>query len=477
MSSHPQYRIESGMHVVIVGLGKSGLSAAKYLRQLGVRVSVSDGGRPEQVAGEALRWLADNGIFVETGGHSAELFLAADALLVSPGVPLNLAVLQQAREKGIPIFGELALAAERLKIPVVAVTGTNGKSTVTALLGEIFAAAGRKPFVGGNFGTPLTDFLATDQDAGIAVLEVSSFQLDTAGDFRPAVALLLNITPDHLDRYDSFDDYAASKFRIFAAQRPEDAAIINGDDPEITSRLGLKGDSLFRPIARIYHFADEPKGAGACLRGGKVVITGVEADAKEESFDLAGTALQEPPHAQNAMAAILAARLLDCPASAIDRALVGFKLLPHRLAQVAEIDGIRFYDDSKATNVGAVLAALRAMDRRVILIAGGRDKGSDFGPLRREAGKKIKGMVLIGEAREKLAATFAGTGPVVAADTMSEAVGQAFRLAAAGEAVLLAPACASFDMFSGYAERGRVYRQCVARLQESWAEERRQVHG
>jgi UDP-N-acetylmuramoylalanine--D-glutamate ligase len=470
-SNHRQYRIEPGMHVVIVGLGKSGLSAAKYLRQQGIRVSVSESCRADQLEGGVLRWLAENGVLLETAGHTAELCLQADVLLVSPGVPLTQPALQRARQQGIPIFGELALAAERLNIPVVAVTGTNGKSTVTALLGDMFAAAGRNPFVGGNFGTPLTDYLAAPQKAGVAVLEVSSFQLDTAGDFRPEVAVLLNITPDHLDRYASFDAYAASKFRIFAAQRPGDAAIINGDDPEITRRLATSGgDARFRPAGRIYRFGSELKGGPGAFLQGDMVLLALDERGKQEAYSLAGTTLREPPHAQNALAAILAARLLGCPPAAIGRALAAFTLLPHRLALVAEVDGIRFYDDSKATNVGAVQAALQAMDRPVVLIAGGRDKGSDFSPLRQETGGKIMGVVLIGEAREKMAAAFADLVPVEKADSMAEAVQRAYRLATAGEAVLLAPACASFDMFSGYAERGKVFRQCVAGMQSAGEE-------
>jgi UDP-N-acetylmuramoylalanine--D-glutamate ligase len=467
-SSNRHFRLEPGMHVVIVGLGKSGFSAAKYLLQSGVRVSVSEGGRPDRLERGDLQWLQENGVPVETSGHSSELFLAADALLVSPGVPLTLPSLRLARQHGVPIFGELALAPDHLPGPVVAVTGTNGKSTVTALLGEIFSAAGRRPFVGGNIGVPLTDYLAGPREAGVVVLEVSSFQLDSAGDFRPDVAVLLNISPDHLDRYESFDAYAAAKFRIFAAQRPTDAAIINGDDPEITSRLASAAGS-FRPPGRIYQFSQKPRGgAGAFLQGEEVILTGLHGEERE-AYSLTGTTLRMAPHAQNAMAAILAGRLQDCPAAAIHRALKSFSLLPHRLALVAEISGVRFYDDSKATNVGAVQAALQAMDRQVVLIAGGRDKGGDFSPLRREMGAKIKGVVLLGEAREKMAATFAGLVHLAMADGMMDAVRRAFLLAAPGEAVLLAPACASFDMFASYAERGRIFRECVAAMQQEAA--------
>jgi UDP-N-acetylmuramoylalanine--D-glutamate ligase len=470
MSNSRPYHLEPPMHIVVVGLGKSGLSAVKYLLQLGVRVSVSEGGRAEQLEKGDLQFLREKGVFIETAGHSSELFLAADGLLVSPGVPLDLPVLREAKLRNIPIFGELALAPERLKIPVVAVTGTNGKSTVTALLGEIFEAADRRPFVGGNIGTPLTDHLAEPRDAEVAILEVSSFQLDSAGDFRPEVAVLLNITPDHLDRYESFDDYAAAKFLIFAAQRVGDAAIINGDDPEITRRLAEEG-SLFRPQSRIYRFSREPHdGAGAFLQETVVSLVGLPGQQLRETYDLAGTRLSMPPHAQNGMAAILAARLLGCPPESIARGLAAFSLLPHRLALVEEINGVKFFDDSKATNVGAVQAALGAMDRKVVLIAGGRDKGCDYQPLRQELGGKVKGVVLLGETREKMAAVLAGLVPIEKADSMAEAVRRAYLLAAPGEAVLLAPACASFDMFASYADRGRVFRECVAGMKRQAAE-------
>ncbi|MDA8165725.1 MAG: UDP-N-acetylmuramoyl-L-alanine--D-glutamate ligase [Desulfobacteraceae bacterium] len=457
-------RIEPGMHVVIAGLGKSGLSAAKYLLQLGVRVSVSEGGRADRLEGDVLRWFEEKGVFLETGGHSSELFLAADAVLASPGVPLDLPVLAEARRQGIPVLGELALAPARLATPVVAVTGTNGKTTVTTLLGGMFQAAGGEVFVGGNIGTPLTDYLAGPQQAEVAVLEVSSFQLDAAGGFRPRVGVLLNITPDHLDRYESFAAYAASKLRLFAAQGPGDAAVLNADDPVLADLLAGEGTSRFP--GQVYLFGTAiGTAAGARLDGSTVTLAGLPGQERPEVYELAATRLGAPPNTENAAAAILAARLQGCPEAATRAALASFVPLGHRLTLVAEIEGVRFYDDSKATNVGAVQAALRGLDRPAVLIAGGRDKESDFTLLRPEVAGKVKEAVLIGEAAGKMAAALGDLVPIERAGSMGEAVRLAFAGAAAGEAVLLSPACASFDMFKSYADRGEVFRREVLDLQ------------
>jgi len=446
-------RISAGDHVVVVGLGKSGLSAVRFLLGQGVRVSVSEGGRRDRLDREILRWLEGERVCLETGGHSSEFFCAADCILVSPGVPLDLPALVAARQAGIPVVGEMALAAQFMKTPMVAVTGTNGKSTVVTLLGALFAAAGRKVFVGGNIGTPLTDYLAGPQDAEVAVLEVSSFQIDTAGAFRPQVGVLLNITPDHLDRYPSFGAYAESKFNLFAAQEPEDVAILNHDDPESMAAKALW------PRSKVFFFGHELAGRdGALLDCTSVVLQGLGGG---ERYELAGTALAESPNRENSAAAILAARLSGCPAAAIAQGLADFAPLAHRLALVAEVDGVRYYDDSKATNIGAVQSALEAMTGPVILIAGGRDKGGDYRLLNKAMGRRVKHLLLIGEAREKMAAAFAALTEVEQLAGLEEAVARAHQLARPGDTVLLSPACASFDMFNSYAHRGEVFRKAV----------------
>jgi len=454
-------------HVLVVGLGKSGFAAARFLHQQGITVSVSDMTPVERINPEQRRWLADNRIFLETGRHSTELFTAVDCIVVSPGVPLDIDPLRAARRKGIPVLGEMAVAAQYLKTPVVAVTGTNGKTTVTTLLGEIFRQCGMKVFVGGNIGTPLFEYLCGPQDADVVVLEISSFQLDTGGGahgLRPAIALLLNISPDHLDRYESFPAYAHSKFQIFAAQHANDAAIVNSDDPEIISRTDLW------PRSRCYFFGAQTDGRpGAFLQGNTVVLSAdISPQGKTEHFDLTGGALERPPNLQNGMAAILAARLMGCSQESIARGLNQFRSLPHRMTLVAEIDGVKFIDDSKATNIGAVHAALKAMENNVLLIAGGRDKGGDYGLLKDVIREKVKLLLLIGEARDKMATALQMEAPVKPADTLQEAVRMAGAAAEPGDVVLLSPACASFDMFASYEERGDVFSRAVLDLKQQF---------
>lgn len=440
--------------VVVVGSGKSGFAAMKFLRKLGCRVALSEKAAEESLDPRLLGWLRERNIYYETGGHRLETFLDADLIVISPGVPLEMAELVAAREKGIEIVGELGLGAAYLQIPIVAVTGTNGKTTVTKLIGELLEGAGRKVFVGGNIGTPLIDYLLGEQDAEIAVLEVSSYQLDTVLRFRPDVAVLLNISPDHLDRYASYDDYAAAKMKIFASQQSEDIAIVNADDQEIASRLEAS------PLAaHTLWFGQELAGRpGAVARGEEIVLQGMF--SHEEKFSLPPE-LVKSPNRENALAATLAARVLACPDEVINRVLKEFRRPAHRLALVTEINGVAYYDDSKATNVGAVRSALEGMTRPVILIAGGRDKGGDYLYLEESVRAKVKKMILIGEAKDKMAAAFAGMTAIELADNLEEAVVKAADSALSGDAVLLSPACASFDMFKSYAERGEKFQRAV----------------
>lgn len=467
----PTPLITAGDHVLVVGLGKSGYAAVKFLLAQGIRVSVSEGGRAAQLDGEKIQWLQEKGVQCEFGGHSSELFAKVDAILLSPGVPLNLPALAAARANGVPVFGELALARDFLKTPVVAITGTNGKSTVTTLVGDLLKAAGKKVFVGGNLGIPLCEYLAGPQDAEWAVLEVSSFQLDTAGEFRPTVAILLNITPDHLDRYPSFAAYARSKWSIFANQQPGDAAILDGDDPEIRHLLdpGAADAGAFPAIrGRRFVIGDAPYDAsGGSLAGTTVRISGLAGGAPDEVYDLSRTSLAMAPNSHNAMAAVIAARLCGCTGEAIRQGLAAFLPLPHRLARVAEISGISFYDDSKATNIGALMSALQGMSQPVVLIAGGLDKGGDYRIMRDMVRSKVKAMVLIGSARQLMADAFGDLVPVEFAESMAAAVQKARMLAAPGDMVLLSPACASFDMFDNYAHRGEAFREAVLALRSA----------
>ncbi|MCX5876976.1 MAG: UDP-N-acetylmuramoyl-L-alanine--D-glutamate ligase [Deltaproteobacteria bacterium] len=468
MSTNLKEILQPGAHVVVVGLGKSGVSAVRFLLKLGVKISVSEGGRQENLEGDLVRWLKEKRVFVETGGHTSELLTSADCILVSPGVPLGIAALAAARQKGIPVVGELALAKDFLKGKVVAVTGTNGKSTVTTLIGDLLTGSGKKAFVGGNIGIPLAEYLAGPQESEVVVLEVSSFQLDSAGDFRPQVGVLLNITPDHLNRYASYGAYVESKMSLFKNQQPGDVAVVNGDDSVIAEWLGKAAEQKspwpVRSGIRQYSSGDRI-GMAACLCGTKVrIATADEPDKNAEEYELAGTSLAQAPNTENAMAAILAVRAMGCSQEDIQKSLAGFTPLPHRLALVAEVDGVSYYDDSKATNVGAVFSALAGMKQPVVLIAGGRDKGGGYEMLRPLVQEKVRAMVLIGEAREAMAEAFAKSTRIAFAEEMDGAVRLARTLAEKGDAVLLSPACASFDMFRSYSHRGEMFVQAVSGL-------------
>ncbi|MFA6499925.1 MAG: UDP-N-acetylmuramoyl-L-alanine--D-glutamate ligase [Desulfurivibrionaceae bacterium] len=462
MSRNLKEILKPGAHVVVVGLGKSGVSAVRFLLTLGVKISVSEGGRQENLEGDLVRWLKEKRVFVETGGHTSELLTSADCILVSPGVPLGIAALAAARQKGIPVVGELALAKDFLAAPVVAVTGTNGKSTVTTLIGDLLVGSGKKIFVGGNIGIPLAEYLAGPQDCEVVVLEVSSFQLDSAGEFRPQVGVLLNITPDHLDRYASYGAYVDSKMSLIKNQRPGDVAVVNGDDPAISGWLAKEAEkkSPWSLLGEIRQYSScNVNEVTAYLSG-----TAVRIASTDEEYELAGTPLAQAPNTENAMAAILAVRAMGCRPADIRKSLSSFAPLPHRLARVDEIEGITYYDDSKATNVGAVFSALAGMQQPVVLIAGGRDKGGGYEMLLPLVQEKVRAMVLIGEAREAMAEAFAKSTRIAFAEEMGEAVRLATAMAEKGDAVLLSPACASFDMFKSYSHRGEVFTQAVSRL-------------
>ncbi len=461
-----------GRRIVVVGLGKTGRAAARFFLQHGARVSVSEATPISAMSPEFVRWLAQNNIPCETDGHRTDFFTSADLIFISPGIPLDIEPLVEARHRNIPVVGELAIAAHYLQTPVIGVTGTNGKTTVTTLLGQIFQAGSGKVFVGGNIGTPLLEYLSGPQDADIVVAEISSFQLDTGGGnkgLRCRTAILLNISPDHLERYSSFASYVDSKFTIFAAQAPDDFAVLNADDPEIMNRRNLW------PASRIFFCGkDLADLAGASIQGTGIHLqnsssTTLPGTMHGEVYPLDATNLKNPPNVQNAAAAILGARLMGCSQQDIQQGLASFTPLAHRMTMVAEINGVSYIDDSKATNVGAVSSALEALQQPVILIAGGRDKGGDYSILAEQVRQKVRYMLLIGEAKDTMARAFLAFTSVEMLDTLQDAVLRAARLAQPGDAVILSPACASFDMFSSYAERGDVFRQSVLGLRSNSA--------
>jgi UDP-N-acetylmuramoylalanine--D-glutamate ligase len=443
----------AGKKVVVVGLGASGVAAARLCLRLGARVVANDG-KPLEALSLDARALASAGATVVTGGHEAARMGEADVIVVSPGVPAVREV-AAAAARGVPVWGEVELAVRSMEhpAPVVAVGGTNGKSTTTSLVGALLEAAGRRVFVGGNLGEPLADHTAERFDA--IVLEVSSFQMERVDRFRPRVGLLLNVTDDHLDRYASFDDYARAKGNAFAKQTADDWAVVPA------------GDAVCRREAE--------RGAGRLVTFGPAGVLDVTDDAvvdrrTGERFLRAEMALTGGHNALNVAAALAAVGPFGVDAATARRVLAGFRGLPHRTALVAEVDRVRFYDDSKGTNVGATVTALDGLvEARAVVIAGGRDKGGSYGPLVDALIRKGRAAVLIGEAAEAIARAIGDRVPVRRAATMDDAVRISASLAAPGDAVLLSPACSSFDMFRDYKHRGDEFARAVRALEPAAA--------
>jgi UDP-N-acetylmuramoylalanine--D-glutamate ligase len=445
----------AGKKILVVGLGKTGLALTRFLNRQGSRIMVSDTRGREEMASILNADSAPSSLLIEGGGHTVGFFLQADLILVSPGIPLDLPPLSAAREKGIPIQGELELFSRYCRTPIIAVTGTNGKTTTTALINEMLLEAGFSTFLGGNIGRPLVEYLLNGQDKDLVVAEISSFQLDTTRHFRPRVGLLLNITEDHLDRYPDFQGYIQSKAGLFRNQGEPDTAVLNWDDP-LVRRIGegLKGP--------VYYFSrTEPLSRGAYLDQERLRVN---LGGPPEEYDLLAFPLPGVHNRENALAAVLGARLLGAAPEAVQRALARFKGFRHRLEWVAEVRGIQFFDDSKGTNVGAVVKALEGFSGPVILIAGGRDKGGDYGPLKGLIREKVKALILIGEAREKMREALGDLTPTELADSLETAVYRSFRQGKPGDVVLLSPGCSSFDMFRDYAQRGEVFQRAVKAL-------------
>jgi UDP-N-acetylmuramoylalanine--D-glutamate ligase len=445
-------------HILVVGLARTGIAAARFLRRRGALVRATDQAGEDRL-GPEVKGLRATGIVLELGGHRIESFTTADLIVVSPGVPHTIPPLTAARAKDIPVIGEMELAARFIGEPIVAVTGTNGKTTVTELVGAMLAASGRRVFVGGNIGTPLIAHVDSGARVEVVVAEVSSFQLDTIATFRPAVGVLLNITDDHLDRYAGFEAYAASKMRLFENQRPDDTAVLNASDAAVRARAGLvRSRTLFCNLS-------EPAGAHASVAGRSLNL---RLPGREEvALSLAGFRLRGPHNTENAAAAALAALVAGAAPEGIQTVLDTFAPAPHRLETVAVIDGVEYVNDSKATNVDAVRRGLECFGGRVVLIMGGVDKGGDFGLLQDAVREHGRGLVLLGGAQDLIRAALGGLVPTREAASMRQALQAAREMAAAGDVVLLAPGCASFDLYANYQERGDDFRREIMHLKES----------
>jgi len=446
----------NGKSVLVVGLGRSGIAAAQLCAARGARVTVTDK-RDAGALGAGLGGLPA-GVRRELGGHKRETFVTADLIVLSPGVP-EIPELAAARAAGVAVTGEMELASHFVSSTLIAITGTNGKSTTTTLVGDMMRATGRPTFVGGNLGEPLAEAVTTPAgDArGVCVVEASSFQLETADTFHPHVAVLLNVTADHLDRYPDMDAYAAAKARVFAAQTADDFAVVNLEDP-----LAMRA-SQGVPSRRIGFSNVRPLSEGGYTDDTALVIK-LPDHAPERYANTLPWLVGQRHNQANALAALLASRLAGATQAEARAGLLAFQPLAHRMEPVADAGGVAYYDDSKGTNVSAVVAALDGFARPVVLIAGGRDKGGDYAPLADVLRRVGRAAVLIGEAAEKMQAAFAGALPIERAATMDDAVEAARRLAQPGDAVVLSPACSSFDMFRDYAHRAEVFRAAVARV-------------
>jgi len=442
--------------VLVVGLGKSGVASALFLKERGARVTVSDTKSPDQLRDE-IPVLLDHGIAVETGGHGERTFRGQDLIVVSPGVPVDAPPLVQARGAGEPVIGEIELAAQHLPGPIIAITGSNGKTTTTTLTGEILTAGGLPTLVGGNIGTPAISLVADAKSETVIVLEVSSFQLETIQMFRPRVAVVLNVTPDHLDRHRTFQAYVDAKARVFENQQASDFAVLNEDDSTCLT-LGE------RTRAQVFWFSRKKEvKQGAWVRDGKILFR--DGSGQREIMLVSEIPLKGAHNVENVLAAVCAGTLMGCKPELIRKAVRDFKAVEHRLEYVATVKGVEYYDDSKATNVDATIKALESFPANIHLILGGKDKGSDYRVLNDLLRQRVKRVYTIGAAAEKIESHIKGTTDIVHAETLDNAVRRAAAVAQTGDIVLLAPACASFDQFQSYNHRGRVFKEVVHSLE------------
>jgi UDP-N-acetylmuramoylalanine--D-glutamate ligase len=446
--------------VLVVGLGRSGVSSAFFLQEHGAKVIVSDSKAEAQLQSEVPA-LLDRGISIETGRHGERTFRDQDLIVVSPGVPSDQPQLQHARTLGIPVIGEVELAFRFLKGKVLAITGSNGKTTTTSLVGEILAKSGKKTLVGGNIGTPVISLAGQSTPETMVVLEVSSFQLESIEQFCPWVAAILNITPDHLDRHHTFQAYVDAKARLFENQGPSDIAVLNADDPTcVALKDKVKGSLLwFSRKQRVEN--------GAFVSGDQIVFR--QNDQRQNGqeqpvLSRSDIQLKGDHNLENVLAAVAMTMVAGCTPQQVQQAVKEFRAVEHRLELVATINGVTFYNDSKATNVDATVKALESFPANIHIILGGKDKGSDYTVLNPLLRERVKRVYLIGAATDKIASHVQNSTAVVRSGTLERAVRQAFEAATAGDVVLLAPACASFDQFENYEHRGRVFKELVHSL-------------
>lgn len=444
----------AGKRMLVAGLARTGVAVSLFSAGYGAVVTATDE-KPEAELGDAPARLREAGVRLALGAHDSSIFLEQDLIVLSPGVPAHLPALDQARARGIPVWSEIELAWRFLRGKLVAITGSNGKTTTTSLVAHILKTAKIPTLVGGNIGTPLLALVESSSDSTVTVAELSSFQLETTESFRPEIGVLLNLTPDHLDRHASFEEYASAKLRIFENQLDRDAAILNADDPEVARRAPSK--------PHVFWFSRQKRvAAGAFLHDDQIIFRNEGSEAvvaRREDIPLRGN-----HNLENVLAACAAASLAGAAPAAIASGIKSFQGVEHRLEFVAEISGVQFYNDSKATNVDASVKAIEAFPGPLLVILGGKDKGGSYAPLRDLLHERARLALLIGAASEKIAAELGDAVPVVRAGTMARAVEEAMNAAQLGDVVLLTPACSSFDQFENYEHRGRVFKELVTAL-------------
>lgn len=454
--------------VVVVGAARSGVAAAELLVRRGARVTLTDKKAESEIAldQEAKDRLRGAGVYLELGRHDEATFVTADLIVVSPGVPMHIRPLEAARLAGVPLTGELELASRWLRGRVVAITGTKGKSTTTTLVGRMLEAGGHRVLVGGNIGTALSAQVEASTDDTLNVIETSSFQLQSTETFKPWIAVFLNFSPDHLDQHASLEEYAGAKARIFARQSESDWAVMNADDPEV---LKLARDAQAR---RLLFSMSNTVDEGIVLSGDRIVRK--TASGEEPLVPLSSVKLLGRHLVADVLAAAAVASIAGVDSAAMTRAVEGFSGLEHALEPVTDIDGVRFVNDSKATNIEAARRAIESFGEGLVVVMGGRFKGGDFKELMLPLAERHATVVAIGESRPLIRQALSAVVSVHEAEDMSAAVRTAFASASPGRTVVLAPACSSFDMFRDYAERGRVFKQEVRKLQEEWSTTREQ---
>jgi len=447
----------SNLRVLIIGLGRTGIATARFCAAKGAHIMVADEKRAFELV-DALKAISDIPVELRLGRHDEEIMSMVDLVVPSPGVPPFHYLLRAARDRGISIISEIELAYRFLVTPIIAITGTNGKTTTTRLIGEILTVWGKRVFVGGNIGNPLIGIAGNDHDFEYLVVELSSFQLQWIERFHPCIAVLLNVSPDHIDYHGTYEEYRRAKERIFENQTDRDGAILNADD----STAPLLGGKI---KANVMWFSSSSVVDRGMFKKGEILLSESHQGNGEE-YPISAVRLRGNHNYENVMAAILAVRRCGCPPRVIRQTLENFNGLPHRMEYVGAAEGVEFYNDSKGTNVDAVIRALESFSKPVILLLGGRNKGGDFSRLAKPAGEKARKVILFGEARRDIGSAVGSAVKTIMTETLKEAVYAAWSSARSGDVILLSPGCASFDEFKNYEERGNFFKHSVRHIIE-----------